>query len=191
MVVAVGLVYGGVFELDWAALSGGVGFALPKPRVPAAAEVWTGLLVLALPQLPLSLGNSLLAIERLAADLFPERAPGVRKLGFTYAAMNLVAPFLGGVPVCHGSGGMAGHYAFGARTGGSVVLYGGALVLVGAFFGGSFAEVARFFPRAILGVLLFFEGLALLRRVRDAGLARDQWFVTFVVGLAAVALPYG
>ena len=191
VVVAMGLVYGGVFELDWAALRSGVGFALPTPRVPAAAEVWTGLLVLALPQLPLSLGNSLLATERLAGDLFPERAPGVRKLGFTYAVMNLVAPFLGGVPVCHGSGGMAGHYAFGARTGGSVVLYGGALVLVGVFFGGSFAEIGRFFPRAILGVLLFFEGLALLRRVRDAGLTRDQWFVTFVVGLAAVALPNG
>jgi MFS superfamily sulfate permease-like transporter len=115
----------------------------------------------------------------------------VRKLGFTYAAMNLVAPFFSGVPVCHGSGGMAGHYAFGARTGGSVVIYGLCFLGVGLLFSGSFHEVVRFFPPAVLGVLLFFEGLALLRRVRDAGLTRSGWLVTFIVGLCAVGLPYG
>ena len=191
IVIALGLVFAGLFDLDWIALRAGAGFALPAWQVPAGPDIWLGLLVLALPQLPLSLGNSILATERLAADLFPERAPNVRKLGFTYAAMNLVAPFFGGVPVCHGSGGMAGHYAFGARTGGSVVIYGTCFIAVGLFFSGSFDQVLRFFPRAILGVLLFFEGLALLRRVRDAGLARHEWLVTFIVGLCAVSLPYG
>src|SRR5437763_1504603 len=83
-----------------------------------------GLLMLALPQISLSLGNSVLATQQIARDLFPERRIGVRSIGFTYSLMNLINPFFGGIPTCHGSGGMMGHYAFGARTGGSVILYG-------------------------------------------------------------------
>jgi MFS superfamily sulfate permease-like transporter len=105
--------------------------------------------------------------------------------------MNLVAPWFGGVPVCHGSGGMAGHFAFGARTGGSVVIYGGCFCLAGLFASDSFEHLVRLFPKSILGVLLFFEGLALLRHVRDAGLERNEWFVTFIVGLLALSLPNG
>jgi MFS superfamily sulfate permease-like transporter len=191
VVVALGLAYAAVFDLNWPSLAGGVGWKLPQPGVPSWQNVWTGLLVLALPQLPLSLGNSLLATERLSKDLFPERAPSIRKIGFTYSAMNIVAPLFGGVPVCHGSGGMAGHYAFGARTGGSVVIYGSCFILAGLFFSGSFDQVVHLFPRSILGVLLFFEGLALLRHVRDAGLSRSDWLVTFVVGLIAAYLPNG
>ena len=67
----------------------------------------------------------------------------IRKISFTYALMNLVNPFLGGFPVCHGSGGMVGHYAFGARTGGSVVIYGGLFLVLGLFFSQGFAEVAH------------------------------------------------
>ena len=190
-VIGLGLAYAAVFDLDWTALGSGVGLQLPQPRLPAWADVWTGLLVLALPQLPLSLGNSIFATERLAKDLFPDRAPSVRKLGFTYSLMNLAAPLFGGVPVCHGSGGMAGHYSFGARTGGSVIIYGACFVVAGLLFSGSFNQLVRLFPKSILGVLLFFEGLALLRHVRDAGLSRSDWFVTFVVGLMAFTLPNG
>lgn len=190
-VVALGLAYAAVFDLNWTTLAGGVGWHRPQTHLPAWADVWTGFLVLALPQLPLSLGNSIFATERLAKDLFPDRAPSVRKLGFTYSFMNLAAPFFGGIPVCHGSGGMAGHYAFGARTGGSVILYGGGFVVAGLCFSGSFEQVVRLFPKSILGVLLFFEALALLRNVRDAGLSRNDWFVTLVVGLLACALPNG
>ena len=69
-------------------------------------------------------GNSILATRQIASDLFPARQITIRKLGLTYAAMNLLNPWFGGVPTCHGSGGMAGHYTFGARTGGSVIIYG-------------------------------------------------------------------
>ena len=98
------------------------GFTLPRVHVPTPGDVITGFVVLALPQLPLSLGNSILATRQVAEDLFPEVNLNIRKIGLTYTAMNLVSPFFSGVPVCHGSGGFAGHYAFGGRTGGSVVL---------------------------------------------------------------------
>ncbi len=190
-VVGLGGVYAAVFRLDWGAVAAGAGLVLPQPRWPTPAEVATGLVVLALPQLPLSLANSLLATHRLAADLFPDRAPSVARLGWTYGLMNLVAPWLGGVPVCHGSGGLAGHHAFGARTGTSVLLYGALFLGVGLFFSHSFAVLIQGFPRAILGVLLFFEGLALLRRVTAAGLDATGWRVTLLTGLCAVGLPNG
>lgn len=190
-VIGLGLVYAAFFDFKWPALANGIGWKLPQPAVPAWQDVWTGFLVLAIPQLPLSLGNSLFATERLAKDLFPDRAPSIRKIGFTYSLMNLVSPFFGGVPTCHGSGGMAGHYAFGARTGGSVVIYGSCFIVTGLLFSGCFDQIVRLFPRSILGVLLFFEGLALLRYVRDAGLKRSDWFVVFIVGLIALSLPNG
>lgn len=190
-VVGLGVAYAAVFRLDWGAVAAGAGWALPQPQWPTPADVVTGLVVLALPQLPLSLANSLLATHRLAADLFPGRAPSVAKLGWTYALMNLVAPWLGGVPVCHGSGGLAGHHAFGARTGTSVLIYGAMFLGVGLFFSRSFEVLIQGFPRAILGVLLFFEGLALLRRVAAAGLDAPGWRVTWLTGLCAVGLPNG
>ena len=94
-------------------------------------NVVTGFIVLALPQLPLSLGNSILATHQIARDLFPDVRLSVRKVGLTYGAMNLASSFLSGVPVCHGSGGFAGHYAFGGRTGGSVVIYGAMFIALG------------------------------------------------------------
>ena len=190
-VVGLGALYAGLFKLDWTALGAGVGFALPVWHTPAWSDVLTGLVVLALPQLPLSLANSLLATHRLAADLFPDRAPTMRKLGLTYSLMNLIAPFLGGVPVCHGSGGMAGHHAFGARVGISVMTYGGMFLVAGLLFSGSFGTLIQIFPKAVLGVLLFFEGLALLRRVSGAGLDARGWLVTLVTALCAAGLPNG
>lgn len=190
-VVGLGALYAAAFKLDWAALSAGVGFALPTWHTPSWTDLLTGLVVLALPQLPLSLANSLLATHRLAADLFPDRAPSMRKLGLTYSLMNLIAPWLGGVPVCHGSGGMAGHHAFGARVGVSVMIYGGMFLVAGLLFSRSFDTLIHIFPRAVLGVLLFFEGLALLRRVSGSGLDTRGWLVALITALCAAGLPNG
>lgn len=187
-VVGIGLAVT-AFTADWGAA--GAGFSLPQPHVPAWADVATGFLILALPQLPLSISNSVIATEQTVRDLFPERATTVRKIGLTYAAANLLAPWLGGIPVCHGCGGLAGHYALGGRTGGSVVLYGGAYLLVGLFLAGSFGVLAGAFPLPLLGVLLLFEALTLLSLARElAGSSRD-WTIALIVALSAFGLPQG
>jgi MFS superfamily sulfate permease-like transporter len=154
-------------------------------------DVLTGLIVLAVPQIPLSLGNSILATRQLAEDYFPERRLSIRTIGFTYSVMNLVNPWFGGIPTCHGSGGMAGHYTFGARTGGSVVIYGSLYLALGLFFSGSFAQVIEVFPKPILGVMLAFEGLAMLLLVRDIANSKTDLMIAILVGLMAVGLPYG
>jgi hypothetical protein len=189
--IVFGIVFAVLFRIDAHRIISGFGFTLPAFRVPSHADVWTGFLMLALPQIPLSLGNSLLATRQIAADLFPERQITIRKIGFTYAVMNLVNPFFGGVPTCHGSGGMAGHYTFGGRTGGSVVLYGLLYLLVGLFLSAAFGDVVLLFPKPVLGVILFVEALALMALVRDTAATKSDFSLVLLVGLLAVSLPYG
>lgn len=188
-VVALGVAWALAFSVRPGELAAGLGFTLPAPRAVSWADVTAGFVALALPQVPLSLGNSVLATRTLAADLFPERPLAVRRIGLTYAAMNLVSPWLGGVPTCHGSGGMAGHFAMGGRTGGSVVLYGAFWLALGLFFGGAFATVVQVFPRPVLGVLLVVEGLTLLLLARD--LAVPEFGLAVLTGLIAATLPNG
>jgi MFS superfamily sulfate permease-like transporter len=151
----------------------------------------TGFVVLALPQLPLSLGNSILATRQVAADFFPERPIGVRKISLTYALMNLINPFFGGVPTCHVSGGLAGHYAFGARTAGSIVIYGSIYLALGLFFSEGFQMAIELFPKPVLGVILLFEGLVLMRLVRDMAASKADLTIVLLVGLMCASLAYG
>lgn len=189
-VVLLGLLYAMFLKWD-GGLARSFGFHLPTLHVPQFTDILTGFLLLALPQLPLSLSNSVLATRQLAEDLFPERRLTIRKIGLTYALMNLVDPWFGGVPTCHGAGGMAGHFAFGGRTGGSVIIYGVLFVSLGLFFGAGFDHVAKAFPLPMLGVILLFEALALIWLIRDTAHSRSEFPVTVLVGLLAVGLPYG
>jgi MFS superfamily sulfate permease-like transporter len=192
IVIALGVAYALVFKLDFGTAQKAVGLHLPTWHLPETADILTGAVLLALPQIPLSLGNSILATKQVAQDLFPERAPlTIRKISFTYALMNLANPFFGGFPVCHGSGGMVGHYAFGARTGGSVVIYGGIFLVMGLFFSQGFAEVVQIFPLPVLGVLLLFEALSLATLLRDVSTQRADLLVALLVGLLCAGLPFG
>jgi MFS superfamily sulfate permease-like transporter len=191
VVVALGVAYGVAFKLDWANAQHALGFRLPTWHVPAWPDILTGAVLLALPQIPLSLGNSILATRQVVQDHFPDRPLSVRQISRTYALMNLVNPFFGGFPVCHGSGGLVGHYAFGARTGGSVVLYGGLFLTVGLFFSQGFQQLVHFFPLPILGVLLLFEALTLAALLRDIAGTRADLLVALLVGLLCSGLPFG
>ena len=191
VIVLLGVVYAVLLGFDTGAVIAGVSVRLPEFLVPTPDAILAGFLLLALPQIPLSLGNSILATRQITLDYFPERAPSVRKIGLTYSAMNLINPFFGGVPTCHGSGGMAGHYTFGARTGGSVVIEGSMYVVLGLFFSTSFATVIQVFPLPMLGVILLFEGLALILLTRDLTASKADFQVAILVGLIASGLPYG
>ena len=193
-IILLGVAYALLFKLDGGAFvpqSGTAGISLPQLHTPELKDVWLGFLVLALPQLPLSLGNSILASQRVADDLFPEKRVTVPKISLTYSLMNLVSPFFSGVPTCHGSGGIAGHYTFGGRTGGSVVIYGAMYLTLGLFFGGGFQTAVKLFPLPVLGVILLFEALALMKLVRDMLSSAADFFIVLLVGLIAFGLPYG
>lgn len=168
-------------------------FSVPKLSIPHLSyqNILAGLVLLAIPQIPLSLGNSIFATNQIAADLFPEKKITVKKIGFTYSIMNLISPLLGGIPVCHGSGGIAGHYTFGGRTGGSTLIYGLFYLILGVFFSGNSAETLMIFPKPILGVILLFEGFALILLVKDIIVDRNMFLIAVIVSICAIGLPNG
>ncbi|HEY3257905.1 MAG TPA: putative sulfate/molybdate transporter [Gemmatimonadaceae bacterium] len=189
--IGLGVVYAIAFKLDSSAIASSVGFTLPQVQRLSVDDVVTGFVLLAIPQIPLSLGNSVLATRQVAEDLFPERRISVRKLSLTYAAMNLVNPWLGGVPTCHGSGGIVGHYTFGARTGGSLIIYGSIFLVLGLFFAAGFQQLVEVFPLPVLGVLLLFEALALMSLIRGEAGNTSDFFLVLLVGVIAAGVPYG
>ncbi|KAK3327753.1 sulfate transporter [Cercophora scortea] len=122
---------------------------------------------MALSQLPLTTLNSIIAASALAHDLFPSEStqtPSTTALGLSVAAMNIAGCWLGAMPVCHGAGGLAAQYRFGARSGASVILLGLAKLGIGLVFGGpALMGLLRAFPRCVLGVMVFAAGGELAR----------------------------
>jgi MFS superfamily sulfate permease-like transporter len=175
-------------------------FRVPSPSVPvfAWADVVQGTLVLALPQAALTLGNAVIATAEEHNRHFPGRPVTVRGLALDHGLMNLAAAALGGVPMCRGAGGVAGHVRFGARTGGAVVILGVLLLGVALFFADSTGTLLRLFPLPVLGVILLFGGLELAAAgsleesssadrtvlVLTAGLALWNMGAAYVTGLA-------
>ncbi len=190
-VVGIGLVYAVCFKFGDVMWLQSFGVALPQLARFSASDLLQGALILALPQIPLSLGNSLFATHQMATDLFPERKVKLRTIGYTYAALNVLIPFVGGIPVCHGSGGMAGHYVFGGRTGGSVLLYGLILIAFGIFFGNGFEHIVQIFPLPVLGVILIAEGTMLMKFARDTFPDRLAFTTALLTAACAVLLPSG
>ncbi len=141
--------------------------------------LWGGLL-LAIPQVPLSLGNACIAVVAENNDIFPDRPVTERKVATSMGVMNLIAPVIGGVPMCHGAGGMAGHVRFGARTGGALVILGTIVIVIALFFGNSVELIFQMFPTAILGVILFFAGVELALSSRDVGSKKEDFYVMLV-----------
>lgn len=124
-------------------------------------DISTALLLLVLPQLPLTLGNAVVATARENNRLFPKRVVSEKKLMLSTGVMNVGSAMLGGVPMCHGAGGMAAHVRFGARTGGAPIILGAILLVLALFFSSSIQALFRMFPLPILGVILMLAAVQL------------------------------
>jgi MFS superfamily sulfate permease-like transporter len=165
-----------------------IGFNMPVFSLPMISwnDLITGTLIFTLPQIPLTLGNAVIAITAENNEHFPDRPVTEKKIAISQGIMNLIAPLFGGIPMCHGAGGMAGHVRFGARTGGSLVILGTILILFALFFSDSVSIIFKIFPNAILGVILFFAGTELAIVVKDIGDKKVDVYVMIIV--AAVAM---
>lgn len=143
-------------------------------------ELLTGIFILAIPQIPLTLGNAVIATTAENNRLFPDRPVSEKKVAVSKGIINLIAPVIGGVPVCHGAGGMAAQVRFGARTGGSIVILGGCLLALGLFFSDSVLLIFGMIPSAVLGVILFFAGVELAMSARDVGPGKEDFYILLV-----------
>ena len=168
---------------------GAMSFRFRVPEVALSEIGWqdlvTGVLILGLPQAALTLGNAIVATVEENNHLFPDRPITVRGLAIDHGVMNLIGASIGGVPMCHGAGGMAGHVRFGARTGGALVILGVLILVTGLFFADSIGTLFKLFPPALLGVILMFGGLELAAGVQAGSLSKtDRYVMAFTAGTA-------
>jgi MFS superfamily sulfate permease-like transporter len=163
------------------------GFTLPRWSPPAWGDFVSSFPKAALPQIPLTTLNSVIAVCALSVTLFPDRPATPRRVSISVGLMNLVAGWFGGMPMCHGAGGLAGQYRFGARTNGSILALGAAKVVVAVAFGASLMGLAHAFPASVLGVMLAFSGLELALVFRDQS-ARSDAFTGLLTAGACLAL---
>jgi MFS superfamily sulfate permease-like transporter len=163
-----------------------LGMSLPTLFIPSWQDVATAFPAAALPQIPLTILNSVIAVAALAADLLPDRPASVRRISISVGMMNLVAAWFGGMPMCHGAGGLAGQYRFGARTNGSILFLGAVKVAAALLFGASLMALCKAFPASILGVMLAVSGLELALVARDQT-SRGDAFAMFLTAGACLA----
>lgn len=134
----------------------------PYAFVPMGSDWSHGILDAGLGQLPLTTLNSIIAVVPLAADLCPDvPTPSVTVIGLSVAAMNFVGVWFGAMPTCHGSGGLAAQYRFGARSGASIIFLGTVKLILGLVLGDELQDLLDKFPIAFITVMVVAAGLEL------------------------------
>lgn len=184
-VVGFGVLAGLVLGAEAGRVSWAPGFppllpqGLPSPDVLADAAV-----LLALPQLPMTLGNAVIANEDLAREYFGDQAARTtgKALCISMGLANLGSFLLGGMPMCHGAGGLAAHYRFGARTAGSNLIVGLAFVVLALGLGETILAAMQTIPLSVLGVLLVFAGSQLAMTILDVRERKDLFVCLAVLG---------
>jgi predicted benzoate:H+ symporter BenE len=160
------------------------------PELTFARMSWqdliAGFVILGLPQAPLTLGNAVIGTVAENNQYFPDRKVTAKTISIDHGVMNLISTCIGGIPMCHGAGGMAGHIRFGARTGGALVILGVIVLLTGLFLSESVSLLFQVFPRPILGVILFFAGVELALVIKDVKLKKQNLFVLLITAGTAM-----
>ncbi len=182
--VAAGLILGARLTMGL----GDIGLNLPAwlpVGFPAKVDFTFALFVLVLPQLPMTLGNAVLAYTDLSKEYFKEQSAKVtnRKACVSMALANFFSFCVGGMPMCHGAGGLAAHFRFGARTAGSNVIIGVVFAAMALLFGRHIIDVLHLLPMSILGVLLVFAGSQLALTVMDLNTRKEYFTATLILGI--------
>ena len=163
------------------------GFRLPPLTGFQLGELWHGLLRAGFAQIPLTATNAVIATAALIVTYWPDKPVSERRLSLNTGIMNLIPPFFGGMPVCHGAGGLAAQYYFGARTGGANIMEGLMEIAMGLFLATSIAGLFTVFPMAIIGAMLLMVGMELILFAKDVRLDMEVIPLTATVVVSLVS----
>ncbi len=189
------LVFGLVISLvlvgrpDFSVSGGGLQFIPPD-----FAHYSSAFFLLVLPQLPLTIGNAIISTRDVAITKFGEEKTErvtLKALLTSMGVTGLITGMIGAMPLCHGAGGLAAHYRFGARTGGSNMLIGGFFVALALLFGDQALQILTMIPKGVLGVLLFFAGLELARLIVDTKEKTQLLLALSVAGVSVATSNMG
>jgi SulP family sulfate permease len=92
---------------------------------------------------------------------------------------------IGGLPLCHGSGGLTAHYRLGARTGGAPLMLGGIFLALGLLGGQTSMQILNLIPFPVLGVLLAYVGIQHLLLAQDL-IGQREWMTALLVLVLAI-----
>ena len=164
---------GGTHE---AAISTGMPGIVP----PSWGEIWRSFQVAVLPQLSLTLTNAVIVTASLSRELFPVTGSiaSERNLALSSGIANvLLCPF-GAMPMCHGAGGLAAQFRFGARTGLAPIIFGAVLLVLAVGLARHASALFALIPVGAVGALLILAGadLAISRRLFD-GRPSCSWVI--------------
>jgi SulP family sulfate permease len=153
--------------------------------LPAGADFAFAFFALALPQLPMTIGNAVIADADLSYEYFGDDSKKVtyRSLTLSMALANFLSFAVGGMPLCHGAGGLAAHYRFGARTAGSNLMIGMVFLAFALFLGVHALSVVYLLPMSILGVLLIFAGSQLALTIIDITDRKNLFVSLLMLGI--------
>ena len=182
--IILGLIYGTGEGLD------SIGPAIHLPEFlpfgwPSSTDFTFALFALVLPQIPMTLGNAVIAYADLSKDYFGSKSKKVtyKSACISMAIANILAVTIGGMPVCHGAGGLAAHYRFGARTAASNLMIGGLFVVLALVLGDGSLAVIYLLPLSVLGILLLFAGSQLALTIMDLEKRKDFFVVVIMLGI--------
>jgi MFS superfamily sulfate permease-like transporter len=182
------MVLGAAFAAVRGELSGvlKIGFELPPITRFSPGDFYRGMLMAGFAQLPLTATNAIIAPASLIKEYWPQRPVSERKLGLNMGVMNVIVTFFGGMPMCHGAGGLAGQYYFGARTGGTNIMEGVIEVGLGLFFSQAIVGLFTAFPTGIIGAMLLMVGITLAKYASTLRKARDIIPAAVTAGVSIV-----
>lgn len=168
------------------------GITFPTITSFSPGEIWQSLVQAGFAQIPLTVTNATIATSCLISSYWPDRSVTPQRLSISQGLMNLISPFFGGMPMCHGAGGLAGQYYFGARTGGTNIIEGVIEVSLGLFFATSVAGLFASFPKAVTGTMLLLVGFELIKFARDVRGTRDTLSMAMTVAVSlATNMAFG
>ncbi len=181
---AVGIILGDHGE--WSRLTLGINLPELLPfGFPSLDDLTFALLILTLPQIPMTIGNAVMANTDLSREYFGEKSRRVtnKALCLSMALASLCSFAVAGIPLCHGAGGLASRYRFGARTAGSNMIIGSVFLLSALFLGTQLLFFIHLIPFSVLGVLLVFAGLQLSLAILDVKVRKDLFVVIMILGI--------
>jgi SulP family sulfate permease len=153
--------------------------------LPSGADFSFALIVLVLPQIPMTLGNAVIANADLSREYFGKDSKKVtfQALCLSMSLANFLSFLVGGMPLCHGAGGLAAHYRFGARTAGSNLMIGLIFIMLAIFLGIHSLAVVHLIPLSVLGVLLIFAGSQLALTIIDIKERQELFVILVMLGI--------
>jgi SulP family sulfate permease len=155
--------------------------ALPDIGIPSPAALASAFFLLVIPQIPLTFGNAVVAVSDLAHEYFGAAARRVSpsRVCLSCGLGNIASALLGGMPMCHGAGGLTAHFRLGARTATMSLLLGSVFLGLGLFFAPQVTAIIGLLPAWGLAAFLVYAG------ARHALLVLDLRRMSLVLAVGA------